>query len=167
MHRNFFAVLAMLVAVTFIQGCSKSGSPGANDSGVSGEVNASPIPFEPYTIIDSSKIVNYEDGLQLYTVVDGPGEFPIDGMDILVHYHGMLANGDVFDSSYQRGEPLKVRLGRGKLIQGFEYSLKQLRMGSKAIAIIPPELGYGSKDDVPNVPPNSTLNFHLEVLGTF
>lgn len=123
--------------------------------------------FDLYEIKDSARIVNYEDGLQLYTVLEGPGEFPVDGMTVLVHYHGLLGDGNVFDSSYDRGEPLKVRLGAGKLIPGFEYSVKQLRMGSKAIAFVPPELGYGSKEGVPNVPPNSDLIFHLEVMGTF
>ena len=148
---------------------SCGGSEQADGAGNTAEANpeVSPIPFSPYTIEDSSRIVNYEDGLQLYTVLEGPGAFPVDGNDILVHYHGLLSTGKVFDSSYDRGEPLKVRLGQGKLIKGFEKSMKQLRMGSKAIAFIPPELGYGSKEDVPNVPPNSSLIFHLEVLGTF
>lgn len=120
-----------------------------------------------YEVNDSSQIVNYENGLGLYTVLEGPGPFPVDGIDVFVHYKGLLEDGKVFDSSYQRGEPLKVRMGSGKLIQGFEYSLKQLRMGSKAIAFVPPALGYGSKEDVPNIPPNSSLIFHIEVLGTF
>lgn len=161
--------LAFFFPMTLVLGaCSSTNeqeelSPSGNTN--SGNVNSSD--FELYEIGDSARIVFYEDGLQLYTVLEGPGEFPVDGMTILVHYHGLLGDGSVFDSSYDRDEPLKVRLGTGKLIPGFEYSVKQLRMGSKAIAFIPPELGYGGKEDVPNVPPNSDLIFHIEVLGTF
>ncbi len=160
-----FLLIPLGVGMVSCSSAEKSENPSSTES--LARSTAGGLSFQQYTIDDSSRIVTYEDGLQLYTVLEGPGDFPNDGMNVLVHYHGLLEDGTIFDSSYERGEPLKVRIGRGKLIQGFEYSLKQLRMGSKAIAIIPPSLGYGSKEDVPNVPPNSTLIFHIEVLGTF
>ncbi len=145
-------------------GENETSPPDSESSSTSKENNSG---FQLFSIQDSSKIVAYENGLQLYTVLEGPGQFPVDGMNILVNYHGLLEEGSTFDSSYDRGNPLEVRIGQGKLIRGLEYAIKQLRMGSKAIAIIPPFLGYGSKKDVPRVPPNSTLILHIEVLGTF
>ena len=167
MSRTSTVLLIAIALASILASCGRSEKAGASDGNAEASDAPSPIDFTPYSVEDSARIVNYEDGLQLYTVLEGPGDFPVDGNDILVHYHGLLSTGKVFDSSYDRGEPLKVRLGQGKLIKGFEKAMKQLRMGSKAIAFIPPELGYGSKEDVPNVPPNSSLIFHLEVLGTF
>lgn len=157
-------LLIFLIPLTLLVGCGKSDPPPGNAEETSGKPA---IPFESYSIVDSSQIVQYEDNLQLYTVLEGPGPLPEAGMTLRIHYQGKLLNGKVFDSSYKRGEPLKVRLGNGSLIKGFDYAVQQLRLGSKAVAIVPPKLAYGDRLDVPDVPPNSTLVFDIDVMGTF
>lgn len=156
--------LTFLLPFFILMGCGRSTPPTVNGESDSGKPA---IPFESYAILDSSKIVQYEDNLQLYTVTEGPGQLPEAGMTLRIHYQGKLKNGKIFDSSYKRGEPLKVRLGNGSLIKGFDYAVQQLRLGSKAVAIIPPKLAYGDRQDVPDVPPNSTLIFDIDVMGTF
>jgi len=128
---------------------------------------AEPIPFTPWVASDSGKNVRYPSGLEIYTVLEGPGEFPKHGNTVHIHYHGMLTDGKVFDSRFRRGERFSFKTGSGKVIPGLDEGIRNLRMGSKAILTIPPDLAYGEKGDEPNIPGNSTLIFHVEVLGDF
>lgn len=153
-----FAVTAMVL----LGACSSKNS----ETG-SADANANPVEFVPYIIEDSSKLLSYANGVKVYTVLDGPGQFPRQSMSMQFHYQGMLQDGKVFDSSYKRGQPLKVRMGEGEIIQGLEYALQKMRFGTKAIVVVPPELAYGAREDVTDIPPNSTLTFHVEVLGAF
>lgn len=70
-----------------------------------------------------------------------------DGDKVRVHYTGSLEDGTVFDSSYERNEPLEIVLGQGMLIEGFENAVKGLQAGEKVSATIAPEQGYGSYHD--------------------
>lgn len=129
--------------------------------------------FVPFTISDSSKIVSYPDGLRLYVVSPGPGDYPINGTHLRMHYYGVLQDGTVFDETFSDEEPFKFTIGSHAVIPGIEEAVKKLRVGSKAIAIIPPQLGYGEgqgkgkKELPPKIPANATLIFHLELIGTF
>ena len=92
---------------------------------------------------------------------DGPG--PEKGDLVIVHYTGMLADGTVFDSSYDREEPVSFRLSSGQVLPGWEEGILLLREGAKASFIIPPELAYGDMGFGP-VPENETLKFDVEIL---
>ena len=82
-----------------------------------------------------------------------------------MHYLGTLAsNGEKFDSSYDRNSPLEFRLGQGRVIQGWEIGCSGMCVGEKRKLIIPPELGYGSRD-MGKIPANSTLIFEIELVG--
>ena len=122
--------------------------------------------FTPYVIEDSSKIQSFDNGLQLYVVQEGPGNKTQQGENLIVNYHGMLTDGSVFDSSFERGETFSFSLGNDNVIQGWHEGFKHLTYGSKAILIIPAALGYGSRSQ-PNIPANSTLVFHVELVGSF
>ena len=80
-----------------------------------------------------------------YTVIrEGSGrKSPENGTRVTVHYTGSLLNGTVFDGSKERG-PLEVEVGR--VIEGWNQMLKDMKKGEKRLVIIPPELGYGSRD---------------------
>jgi len=94
---------------------------------------------------------------------EGSGPQPKAGQTIQVHYTGKLLDGQVFDSSYQRGQPFSFELGAGKVIQGWEEGLALFREGGKGQLVIPSLLGYGSQQVGP-IPPNSILWFEVELV---
>lgn len=122
-----------------------------------------PVRFEPYPI-DSAKIQTLPSGLKIYVHKAGTGNLPKPGQRVVVHYHGLLTNGQKFDSSYERGQPFDFVLGQGQVIRGWDEGLAQLPVGSQAVLIVPPELGYGDRD-MGGIPPGSTLVFYVEVLA--
>lgn len=121
------------------------------------------LAFKPYPI-DSAKIDSLPSGLKIYIHQKGTGNLPKAGQRVVVHYHGQLMNGQKFDSSYDRGQPFDFVLGQGQVIKGWDEGIAQLPVGSQAILIVPPHLGYGDRD-MGTIPPNSTLIFYVEVLA--
>jgi len=83
---------------------------------------------------------------------------------VSVHYTGKLVSGQVFDSSYQRKEPIEFTLGIGQVIAGWDEGIALLKEGDKAVLIIPPHLGYGSQGAGGVIPPNATLIFETELV---
>ncbi len=103
-----------------------------------------------------------ESGLQyiILTVKDGPKPQPSD--KVRVHYEGALLDGTVFDSSYQRGEPIEFFLDQ--VIKGWSEGVQLMSEGSKYKLFIPYELGYGQQGAGGVIPPYSTLVFTVELL---
>ncbi len=105
-------------------------------------------------------------GLRIDVTKQGNGPVPVAGQQVVVHYTGTLANGTKFDSSRDRGKPFTFELGRGMVIKGWDQALARMKVGTRAIITIPPELGYGAKGAGGVIPPNATLIFDVELLGT-
>ena len=103
-------------------------------------------------------------GLKYTDLVKGTGASPRQGQNVTVHYIGKLADGTKFDSSYDRGEPSTFRLASDSVIRGWIEGLMTMRVGGKRKLVIPPELGYGAAGRPPQVPPNATLVFEIELL---
>lgn len=103
-------------------------------------------------------------GLKYIIVTEGSGPAPQPGEVVSVHYTGSLDDGSVFDSSVERGEPFQFQVGVGDVIAGWDEGLLLMRVGGKAILIIPPDLGYGAGGYPPVIPPNVTLHFEVELL---
>ena len=101
-------------------------------------------------------------GLKITELAIGDGQEAIAGTKVSVNYKGTLENGDEFDSSYGRG-PFEFSLGAGMVIKGWDEGVAGMKVGGKRRLIIPPELGYGSRGIGP-IPPNSVLNFEVELL---
>ena len=123
-----------------------------------------PIAHEPYVIEDSSKIQVLDGGLQLYVVEKGNGPIPQANQTLIAHYHGMLLNGKVFDSSFDRGTTTAFRLDQ--VIKGWTMGLTKVPVGSKIKLIIPPELAYGAAGR-PSIPANSTLIFDVQMVSVY
>ena len=104
-----------------------------------------------------------ETGLQYKITEQGKGEQANKGEKVKVHYTGKLENGEVFDSSIDRGKPFEFELGAGRVIKGWDEGIALLKVGDKATFIIPPELGYGERN-LGKIPANSTLIFDVELL---
>lgn len=104
-----------------------------------------------------------ETGLTYTDEVVGTGASPSPGRTVVVHYTGRLENGTKFDSSLDRGRPFEFPIGMGRVIRGWDEGVMTMKVGGKRKLIIPPELGYGSRD-MGKIPPNSTLIFEVELL---
>jgi FKBP-type peptidyl-prolyl cis-trans isomerase len=103
------------------------------------------------------------DGLQYRIEKSGPttGVKPRRGDELKVNYEGKLLNGEVFDSSYERGAPTTMELNG--LIAGWMEVLPMMRPGDEWVLYVPPELAYG-KDGGNGIPPNSVLVFRIELI---
>lgn len=95
---------------------------------------------------------------------DKQGGTPVPGMMVSTLFKGMLLNDTVFDSMLDPQKPLKVRVGRGNLIPGWDEALQKMHRGEKWLLIVPSELGYGVKGKPPSIPRNATLVFEVELL---
>ena len=109
-----------------------------------------------------SGVVTTASGLQVEILTPGQGDCPKADSTVRVHYAGTLIDGKEFDSSYQRGEPAEFPLNR--VIPGWTEGLQHLRTGGKARLVIPPELAYGKQGAGPDIGPNATLVFQVELL---
>jgi FKBP-type peptidyl-prolyl cis-trans isomerase FklB len=101
-------------------------------------------------------------GLQYEVIKMGKGKKPVATDKVKVHYHGTLIDGNVFDSSVERGEPISFALTQ--VIPGWTEALQLMPVGSKFKLYIPQNLGYGSQQ-AGSIPPFSTLIFEVELLG--
>ncbi len=110
-----------------------------------------------------SGVVTTASGLQVEILEPGQGDCPKADSIVRVHYAGTLIDGMEFDSSYRRGEPAEFPLDR--VIPGWTEGLQHLRVGGKARLVIPPELAYGQQGAGPDIGPNATLVFQVELLA--
>ncbi len=98
------------------------------------------------------------------TVGEGPEAKAKDFVS--VHYVGVaLSSGEEFDASYNRGEPLKFRLGIGQVISGWDTGVQGMRVGGRRQLVIPPHLGYGERGAGGVIKPGETLIFVVDLLG--
>ena len=102
-------------------------------------------------------------GLKIIEVA--PGDPAAKTGDIVwVHYTGTLKDGKKFDSSRDRGEPIRFTLGKGEVIKGWDEGVVGMKVGEKRQLVIPPALGYGDQAN-PSIPAGSELHFDVELVG--
>lgn len=107
-------------------------------------------------------VVTLPSGLQYKEITAGKGKTPTDADVIKANYKGTLIDGTVFDSSYERNEPLIIPVNG--VIPGWTEALKLMKVGCKWELYIPQELAYGDRD-MGQIQPYSTLIFEMELLG--
>jgi FKBP-type peptidyl-prolyl cis-trans isomerase len=105
-----------------------------------------------------------ESGLRYQIIQKGSGAKASQGKNISVHYKGQLADGRVFDSSYERKQPIDFQVGVGQVIKGWDEGLQLLQVGDKARLVIPSHLAYGSQGAGGVIPPDATLIFDVELM---
>ena len=107
-------------------------------------------------------VVTTPSGLQYFVVRSGPasGRQPLQGETVTFDYEGKLVTGEIFDSSYARGQPISGAVG--DFVPGFNEALMMMRPGDEWIIWIPPELGYGDAA-TGTIPPGSILRFKMEL----
>jgi FKBP-type peptidyl-prolyl cis-trans isomerase len=107
-------------------------------------------------------VTTTESGLQYEVLREGEGPSPTAGDRVSIHYRGSLIDGKEFDSSYERGEP--AVFGVGGVIPGFSEALQLMGVGAHHRIVIPSELAYGPNGSGPDIGPNATLIFEIELL---
>jgi len=147
-----------------------------NNSGLSTKDLDSSMIESPQTQadIDRNRIIKYVKAKKLkgnftssgiFYVIDKPGEGlekPTSDSDIKAHYIGSLISGKVFDSTYDTGEPLEVKLG--EVIEGWQEAIGMLGKGGKGKFIIPSNLAYGEQQVGEWIAENSSLVYDIELL---
>ena len=101
-------------------------------------------------------------GVQYKVLKEGTGAVPADTSIVKVQYEGKTLEGNVFDSSYKRGEPAKFRVDQ--VIKGWTEALKQMPAGSTWEIYVPQELAYGERQQGADIKPFSMLIFKIELL---
>ncbi len=172
--------LAALAAAAMIAGCGSSSSSstiGVGDENTAAETLAKsstsatattpttgPLATEPKVTPPKgpppSKLVTKE-------IITGTGAEAKSGATVSVNYVGALySNGTVFDASWKRKEPFTFALGAGQVIPGWDKGIPGMKVGGRRELIIPPGEAYGEKGSPPKIPPNETLVFVVDLLGT-
>ena len=170
------------VAVIFLSACvnDTKNSDKNSTSNVNAKVKKDNKLYANYTDnpttqdqIDENALIDYaiEKGLDvkrtnsgLYYVIEekGNGSMMVNGQPFLAHYSGYFLDGKIFDSSYNRGEPIASAIG--SMIPAWNEALVTFPVGTKMKLLIPSKLAYGARGFPGFVPPNSPLVFDMHVL---
>ncbi len=105
-----------------------------------------------------------ESGLYYVRTQEGNGERPMVGQQVTVNYIGKLLDGTVFDSSYDRGEPIVITIGVGQVIPGWDEGILLMSKGEKGVFYIPYYLGYGDRGAGEDIAPFSNMIFEVELI---
>ena len=175
MFRKLIPIASLLVALLLIVGCSESqetqGSEQSLESLQSQKVQVAQAgetaqdPGQAYLYINARKpgVKVMESGLQFEIMESGEGRSPSATSNVLTHYHGTFVNGDVFDSSVDRGTPAEFPVNR--VIPGWTEALQMMKEGDKWRLVLPPEIAYGEKGAAGGlIPPNTVLVFEVELI---
>lgn len=120
---------------------------------------------EEYLLKNALKkgVVTTSSGLQYEVLQKGDGAIPTANDKVEVHYHGMLIDGTVFDSSVDRGKTISFPVMG--VIKGWQEALQLMHVGDKLRLTIPQNLAYGKRGAGANIPPYSTLVFDVELFA--
>jgi len=127
---------------------------------------AAPTGAQMDTFAMPANLETTSSGLQYSIDRPGTGVQPTAGQTVTVHYSGWLTDGTPFDSSRNRGTPFEFPIGQGRVIQGWDEGVMAMKVGEVRTLVIPASLGYGARGAGGVIPPNATLVFKVELLGT-
>jgi FKBP-type peptidyl-prolyl cis-trans isomerase FkpA len=114
------------------------------------------------TVSAAPAVETLPSGVKVEHLKAGEGDSPTANSQVMVHYRGTLLNGTEFDSSHKRGQPASFVLNQ--VIPCWTQGVQKMKVGGSAKLTCPPETAYGSRD-LGKIPPNSTLNFEVQLLG--
>lgn len=104
-----------------------------------------------------------DNGIQYIVLKQGTGKSPQKTDKVKCHYKGTTIDGEVFDSSYKRGEPAEFKLDQ--VIQGWTETIPKMKTGGKWKIFIPADLAYGNRGAGKVIEPGSTLIFEVELIS--
>jgi len=108
-------------------------------------------------------VITTASGLQYEILTEGTGEKPGPASKVTTHYHGTTLDGNVFDSSVDRGEPIQFPVNG--VIKGWTEALQLMPVGSKWRLFIPSDLAYGPRGSGDKIPPHAALIFEVELIS--
>jgi peptidylprolyl isomerase len=104
--------------------------------------------------------------LEIADIWEGEGKVASAGDTVQVNYVGVAySTGEEFDASWNRGEPLRFRLGAGEVITGWDQGIQGMRVGGRRQLIIPPDLAYGNRGAGNVIKPGETLIFVCDLVS--
>ncbi|MFZ1410555.1 MAG: FKBP-type peptidyl-prolyl cis-trans isomerase [Micropruina sp.] len=104
--------------------------------------------------------------LQIIDIETGSGPEAVAGKRVAVHYVGVTyADGEEFDASYDRGDPIVFPLGAGRVIAGWDQGIAGMKVGGRRRLVIPPHLAYGNRGAGGVIQPGETLIFVCDLVG--
>ncbi|WP_448320336.1 FKBP-type peptidyl-prolyl cis-trans isomerase [Streptomyces sp. CO7] len=104
--------------------------------------------------------------LEIKDIWEGDGEEAKAGDVVSVHYVGVsFSSGEEFDSSWNRGTPLRFQLGIGQVISGWDQGVQGMKVGGRRQLIIPPHLAYGDRGAGRAIGPGETLIFVCDLVS--
>ena len=104
--------------------------------------------------------------LEITDIWEGDGKVAGPGDTVRVHYVGVaFSTGEEFDASWNRGEPLEFRLGRGQVIAGWDQGVQGMKVGGRRQLVIPPGLAYGNRGAGNAIRPGETLIFICDLVS--
>lgn len=118
----------------------------------------------PSESLDMEGGITTDSGLQFLEMEAGDGPSPQDGDIAIMNFIATLPDGTEFGNSYQQGEPIRVILGRGQLLPGWEEGLKLMKEGGQARMILPAELAFGA-EGYGMIPPDSPIILLVELIS--
>jgi peptidylprolyl isomerase len=164
-----FAVLAVLAFAA--AGCGSDDDKGKDEAATTpatASAPAAPTPTTPTETATKPK-VTVPSGpppkkLEIKDLKQGSGQAAKAGDALTVQYVGVnYANGKQFDASWDRGQPFQFQLGAGMVIPGWDKGLVGMKPGGRRELTIPPDLAYGPQGSPPDIPPNATLIFVIDL----
>ena len=152
MIRTFAAALA---ALSLIAGCTAKNEPVDTDKAF-----AAHLPWKP----DAPGVQKDESGLQWVVLKKGDGKTSPGATDLVrVHYEGRTAEGEKFDSSFDRGQPAMFRLNQ--VIPGWTIGLQKMHEGDEYLFYVPNKLAYGNSDRGPVIKAGDDLVFLVDLVS--
>jgi peptidylprolyl isomerase len=119
---------------------------------------------KPQVDVPSDQPPSYQ--LELEDLNAGDGDEAQAGKLVEVHYVGVSwQNGNEFDSSWDRGDTFKFKLGAGQVIPGWDQGVEGMKVGGRRRITIPPQLAYGKRGAGGVIGPNETLVFVVDLVG--
>ncbi len=116
---------------------------------------------------DDGVLQTTESGLQYIVNREGTGPKVKDGGFARVHYIGMLHSGDVFDESFSKLQPRAFRIGRGRVIPGWDEGIPLMNVGGEYTFFVPYQLAYGVAGNPPRIPEKANLVFFVSLVETY
>ncbi len=161
MFRSVLGLAVLAMGLSLVGAESAKSLPAAQQT-----PSKATVPSKP----KAPAMITTDSGLKYVDTVEGTGVSPQKGQTCKVHYTGWLndgrgGHGKKFDSSVDRGQPLPIPIGVGRVIKGWDEGVISMKVGGKRTLYIPSYLGYGPRGAGGDIPPNADLIFDVELIS--